>query len=331
MNPKLAEQIEKSSDKALDWLLLRLEEDGSYGSAVNDLACYYKSPYLFCIAGKEEEAKRVLNHIKQRFMRKSGDFMTTNGRKSENGALEEYWAYMNGWIALAAQKMGCFDVAYPAFRFLGSFYHADIGGFTTLGPYGESENIVDVLTTAHLGLTSLYFGDIGKAERAGHLLHQFIALQPDFRSAFLLRMSDSGKLITAYPPNAAFFHRVSATEPDQAYFMIGYPVAFLGKLFMATGMTEHLDFACRYLDFAMGCRAIRTFHFSHKVAWAAAIAANLTQRAEYADFSKSIVEYLLSLQDVSGAWLKDQPAHTSFDQTAEIAIWLKEIGSEYRY
>jgi hypothetical protein len=73
------------------------------------------------------------------------------------------------------------------------------------------------------------------------------------------------------------------------------------------------------------------FRYSHKVAWAAAIAANLTQRAEYADFSKSIVEYLLSLQDVSGAWLKDQPAHTSFDQTAEIAIWLKEIGSEYRY
>lgn len=331
MNPKLAEKMAKSFDKALDWLLLQLEGDGSYGSAVNDLASYYKSPYLFYIAGKEEEAKRVLNHIKQTFMRQSGDFMTTNGRKSENGAFVEYWAYTNGWIVLAAQKMGCFDVAYPAYRYLESFYHPDNGGFTTLGPYGELNNIVDVLTTAHLGLTSLYFGEIGKAERAGHLLHQFIALQPDLRSAFFLRMNDSSELITDYPPDAAFFHSVSAVVPDQAYFMIGYPVAFLGKLFMATGMTEHLDSACRYLDFAMGCRGIRTFHFSHKVAWAAAIMANLTQRAEYADFSKSIVEYLLSLQDMSGAWLKDQPAHTSFDQTAEIAIWLKEIGSECRY
>jgi hypothetical protein len=53
-----------------------------------------------------------------------------------------------------------------------------------------------------------------------------------------------------------------------------------------------------------------------------------TKRTEYADFSKSIVDYLLSIQDVSGAWLKDQPAHTSFGQTAEIAIWLKEICSE---
>ena len=331
MNPKLAEKVEKSSDKALNWLLRRLEDDGSYGSAVNDLACYYKSPYLFCISGRIEEAKRVLNHIKQKFMRRSGDFMSSNGMKSENGAFVEYWAYTNGWITLAAQKMGFFDIAYPAYRYLESFYHEDNGGFTTLGPYGESNDIVDVLTKAHLGLTSLYFGETGKAARAGNLLQQFISVQPDLRSAFYLRMNDSGKLITAYPPDAAFFHRVSAIEPDQAYFMIGYPIAFLGKLFMATGMFEHLDTASRYLDFAMGCHGIRSFHFSHKVAWAAAIVANLTKKTEYSDFSKCIVDYLLGIQDVSGVWLKNEPAHTSFDQTAEIAIWLKEICSEYIY
>ena len=37
---------------------------------------------------------------------------------------------------------------------------------------------------------------------------------------------------------------------------------------------------------------------------------------------------LHQVQDPSGAWLTDQPAHTMFDQTAEIAIWLKEISAE---
>ncbi len=46
------------------------------------------------------------------------------------------------------------------------------------------------------------------------------------------------------------------------------------------------------------------------------------------ELSTSIVEYLLSIQDPSGTWLRDQPASTSFDQTAEIAIRLRERSAE---
>ncbi len=330
MNPQLIGNYKKSADEALNWLLQQLKDDGSYGSAINDLASYYKSPYLFYISGRIEEAKRTLNHIKQKFMQENGDFKTSVDIKSNNGAFVEYWAYTNGWITLAAQKMGCFDIAYPAYQYLKSFYHKKNGGFTTHNPYGESNTIVDVLTTAHLGLTSLYFGEIEKAIRAGNLLQRFISIQPDLRSGFYLRMNDNSKLITEYSQDAAIFHKVSSIEPNQAYFMIGYPIAFLGKLHMATGISEYLDTAMMYLDFAMGCHnSISAFHFSHKVAWGAAIVANLTKEAKYTDISKSILNYLLSIQDASGAWLKNEPAHTSFDQTAEIAIWLRETSSEF--
>ena len=326
MNPQLIESYKKSADRALNWLLQQLKDDGSYGSAVNDLACYYKSPYLFYISGRMEEAQRVLNHIRQTFMQANGDFKTSVDIKSANGAFGEYWAYTNGWITLAAQKMGCFDIAYPAYRYLKLFHHPKNGGFTTRHPYAESNNIVDVFTTAHLGLISLYFGEIETAQGAGSLLQKFIAIQPELSSGFYLRMNDSGHLVTEYSGDAALFHKVSSLEPDQAYFMIGYPIAFLGKLYMAGGTSEYLDTAVRYLDFAMGCHSsIRAFHFSHKVAWGAAIVAGLTKEAKYTDFAESIVDYLLSIQDASGAWLKSEPAHTSFDQTAEIAIWLREI------
>jgi len=329
MNPQLMEKYKRSADMGLDWLLQKLKNDGSYGPTVNDLACYYKSPYLYYISGRIAAAKRILNHIQQTFMQANGDFKTSVDIKSENGAFVEYWAYTNGWITLAAQKMGCFDIAYPAYRYLRSFYHTKNGGFTTQNPYGESSNIVDAFTTAHLGLTSLYFGEIERAQGAGNLLQRFISLQPELKSGFYLRMNDNGQLVTEYSEETALFHRVSAAEPDQAYFMIGYPIAFLGKLYMATGTSDYLDTAIRYLDFALGChRSIRAFHFSHKVAWGAAIISGLTKEAKYSDFAESIVDYLLSIQDASGAWLNSEPASTCFDQTAEIAIWLREISTE---
>ena len=328
MNKRPIEAYNQGADAALNWLLGQQQQDGSYGPDIDDLASYYKSPYLFFISGHSDAAMRLLAYVKQAFMQANGDFTTSPDQKSANGAFVEYWAYTNAWIAMAAQKMGCFDIAYPAYRYLQSFYNERNGGFTTRRPCEEAGNIVDVLTTAHLGLTALYFGEIDRATQAGKLLQRFIAIQPDLRSGFYLRMNDGGELLTDFAQEAALFHRVSAVEPQQAYFMIGYPIAFLGKLHMATGVSGFLEAATRYLAFAMGCHeSIRTFHFSHKVAWGAAVVAGLTGEATFSEFSRSIADYLLSIQDASGAWLKDEPAHTAYDQTAEIAIWLRELGS----
>ena len=329
MNLQECKTYQQSANAALHWLLRQLHEDGSYGRDIDDLASYYKSPYLFCISGEIVASRRSLAYIRQAFMQENGDFMTSPDRKSDNGAFVEYWAYTNCWITLAAQKMGCFEVAYPAYRYLQSYYHEKSGGFTTLHPCSKSNNIIDVLTTAHLGLAALYFGEIEKAIGAGKLLQRFVAIQPDLSSGFYLRMNDSGELITDYGQDAALFHQVSSRQANQAYFMIGYPIAFMAKLYMATGIAGYLDTAMSYLDFAMRCHeSIHTFHLSHKVAWGAAVVAGLTKETRYSDFSKSIVDYLISIQDASGAWLKNEPAHTSFDQTAEIALWLKEICSE---
>jgi hypothetical protein len=318
----------QSADKAIDWLSCQLQNDGSYGANIRDLASYYKSPYLFYVAGKLEAANCVLSHIKKAFMQADADFSTSIGAKSENAAFHEYWAYPNAWIALAAQKMGRFDVAYPAYHYLKSFYHPQSGGFTTHRPTSQP-NTIDILTTAHLGLTALYLGELEKAKRAGALLQTMEAMQPNRAIEFLLRQDENGQLITQYPQAMAIFFSVSATQPNQAYFMIGYPIAFLAKLYRATSNLTYLETAKRYLEFAMSCQGnLRTFHFSHKIAWGAAMVANLTQETQCAEFATAIADYLVSIQDPSGAWLQEEPAHTSFDQTAEIAIWLKEISAE---
>ena len=110
MVAQILRKYKRGSEKAVQWLMSHLEEDGTYGSDIQDLASYYKSPYLLYLSGRVEESNQLLTHIKDKFMRSNGDFVTAGDIKSENKAFGEYWAYINGWLALTAQKLGRFDV-----------------------------------------------------------------------------------------------------------------------------------------------------------------------------------------------------------------------------
>jgi hypothetical protein len=149
------------------------------------------------------------------------------------------------------------------------------------------------------------------------------------RVGLFLRLDHQGHLIRDVPEDKAAFYLVSAHEPNQAYFMVGYPIAFLAKLYEATADEVYLKAARNYLDFALSCEGnLRSSPTSHKVAWGAAVLARIASDPRCTELAIAIADYLLAVQDPSGAWLIDQPAHTTFDQTAEISIWLQEISAE---
>lgn len=322
-------RYEQAADRGVGWLATRLREDGSYGPQAEDLACYYKAPYLFQLSGRARHATQLLEFIRGRFMRPDHDFVTSAHHKSDNAAFTEYWAYPNGWLAIAAQRMGRFDIAYPAFEYLRSGHEPSQGGFLTSGPSSSGNGETDALTTAHLGLVCLYFGDRQRAEGAGCWLARLLDLQPDRRAGLFLRVDRSGHLVRDVPEDKAAFYLVSAHEANQAYFMIGYPIAFLAKLYEATADDAYLKTARDYLDFALSSQGnLRSCHTSHKVAWGAAVLARITGDPRCTELATTIADHLLDIQDPSGAWLIDQPAHTTFDQTAEISIWLQEISAE---
>lgn len=329
LNSAFLNHLDAGARRACSWLRERVRSDGSYGLAADDLACYYKAPYLFLVSGDLPVAQRVLSHTRKRFMAESGDFETTSGIKSANEVLNEYWSYPNAWIAMAAQKMGRFDVAVPAYGYLKSFFDPATGRFMTHAPGAREHAVSDVLTTAHLGLMRLYFGDLDGARLAARALERFLELQSEPAEAFYLRISGSGDLIRTFPDPAAILYRVSVTEPDQAYFMLGYPVAFLARLHAATGESRFIDLARRYLDLALSCSGnVRAFVYSHKLAWGAAAAWGATGEARYGQLTRDIAEYLLEIQHPDGCWLPGEPDTTSYDQTTEIAIWLLEICAE---
>jgi hypothetical protein len=219
-------------------------------------------------------------------MRPDGDFSTDDVAKSANAAFDEYWAYPNGWIAMGAQRMGRFDVSYPAFAYLHSFSHSEQGGFCTGRPGRSGQDGTDALTTAHLGLLCLSFGALERAIGAGRWLARLLELQPDPHESLYLRMDAEGRIVRDFPEAVAAFHVVRAHQGDQAYFMIGYPMAFLGRLYQATGDRAPLDAARGYFDVARECGdELCASHLSHKVGWGAAVLTGITGEERCAELA----------------------------------------------
>lgn len=315
--------------RGVEWLVGQMRPDGSYGLDVADPASYYKSPWLMLLAGRNDLAYRLLGHIERTYMRPNGDFLLADGVKSGNGVFDEYWPYMNAWIAMASQKLGRFDMARKAWAYLRTYYHEGLGAFTLRAPYGEGDNLVEGFITAHLGLASLYFGEDGRARTAGDFLLRLLALQPDLSRALYLRVDDGGTLVTGLPPELQDLGAVKTAEPCQLYFLVGYPIAFLAKLYDATGEPRYLDGSRAYLDFARSCHeTLYSFFYAHKVGWAASLLARMTGEEEARTMARRIADYLVSIQEPNGGWVQDLPAHTSYDQSAEICAWLLELSAE---
>ena len=135
----------------------------------------------------------------------------------------------------------------------------------------------ELLSCAHLGFAALYLGDLQSALSAGRALKRLLDLQPSPRSRFYLRIAAGGDLQTACPAEAAGLPVIAEDQPGEAWLFIGYPMAFLARLYRATGESSHLDTALGYPAFHEGCAPrMLTEYFAHKVAWGAAALAAVT-------------------------------------------------------
>lgn len=194
----------QSVNRALNWIENQIKDDGSLANAPKDIVCYYKLPSLFIQQGKEDLAKLILNFIQKNFMKPNGDFFSSDGLKTASPAFIEFWAYTNGWIVQAAQRLGRFDISYAGWKYLLNYFNSNSGGWNT-HQILKADNPVDVFMTAHLGLTSLFMGDLDKAEKAGQFLQKIYDKQPSKSNKFYLRSGPRGELIKNYPTDINYF------------------------------------------------------------------------------------------------------------------------------
>ncbi|MEE9451231.1 MAG: hypothetical protein V3V61_00575 [Gammaproteobacteria bacterium] len=322
---ELSERLVAGAKITTQYFRSKLNKDGSYGENIDDLSCYYKSPMMFIIAGQKDLANLVLDHIKCRYMTDTGDFMTDMSMKSAKPEYTIFWTYTNGWIVRAAIELGRKDISISAYEYL-LHYNVENGLGFLMNHLDSKNGVTDVLTAAHHGLIHLEHNNMDLAVLAGNYLCAALHKQPEIDRFFYLRFDASGNAITQFDDEQVAFFCIDKQIPDQLYFMIGYPCAYLALLHEKTKDKKFIEGAKAYLNFALSCdENVLSCNFSHKLAWAASILYKITGDAKYLTSITTITDYFISRQSREGMWYLEDDINTAYDQSAEIACWFMDI------
>lgn len=318
--------------RAVDWLLSQQIDDGSLGGQRRDPAYYYKAPLLLQLSGQGRAAHRMLDFVASRFQQRDGSF--ASALETRDPTLAVYQACADGWLAMAAQRSGRFELSRPAWAHLRRFAHPGFGGFCLAGHYrGDGSDVVELLTTAHLGMTALYCGELPLALAAGHCLRRFWERQPAPERQLLLRMDDAGEFIDQWPDEAANLHVIDSRSAGQAWYFVGYPIAFLVMLARATGNSAnlaraHLLTAKAFAGFAERCGdALITDPFAHEVGWGLGLLARVSGEARHQELAHAIARGMVDRQSAAGTWLDEAPDYQHVDQSVEAALCLLELAT----
>lgn len=315
---------------ASDWLVSRLQPDGSYGEEAKNVSYYYKAPWALAASGEARAASVVGDYVRKRFLKDDGDLIISKSPVPlYNQWVQQHYLYYSCWLTYGLQKIGRFDATYRTMNFIRSFQNREFGGF-----YSNKEmEHMDTLTTSICGLCCLSTGRSEEAIKAGQFLGVVLHKQND-KDRFYTSLSKGGKLVKDFPKDRKLYYVIEKTELGQWYFYVGLPIAFLVKLFEASGREGYLELARRYFDIAEGCREDAFAGFgTGKLAWGSSLLYRHLRNKKYHDAAISISDGLFRSQTKEGAFLtiranyrslEEQPLLISIDVTAETIA----LGSE---
>ena len=323
------EEYARMMKSGSDWMKSKIRPDGSYGTRANHPAYYAKTPWALAMSGEPWTASLVGDHVKKSFLKDDGDLPVTNEIPSYKQWDEQHYLYSEGWLTYGLQKVGRFDVTHKTMRFIEGFQDARLGGFYS----NKGRTHMDTLVTSLCGLCCLASGRLEAGAKAGEFLATVLGRQKD-RSRFYTSLAGDGRLVKVFPEEAKLYYVVQKTELDQWYFYLGLPIAFLVKIYEASGDRRFLGLAARYFEVAEGCREdVFKWNGTGKLSWGSSLLFKHLGERKYRDAAVNIVEGLFAAQTKEGGFLSlrgtyksldEQPLIDSIDATAETVA----LGSE---
>jgi len=320
----------QARDRGIAWLLKQQDTDGSIAKHLG-IGCYYRAPWAFAVTGYDKAALRLVEWIRNHMFAANGDFV---GDFSRGGYEKNYYAYPNANLIYGAHILRQFDLSYGGMRFMLTLQDAENGGFFNrcdeMGPTGKQE----IWNTCQAGLTCLVTGHLSAAQKVGAFLKKMWEAQPEPETKLYRMFTPTQGLITdlsSLPVGEVGEYVVDATGRRQAYFVPGIAAAFLARLYMATGLDEHLALAESYIQFAMRCSDDQFMRPQvGKVGWGASLLYEITKKYEYRDLAFRVGDYLLDNQFPEGYWLNVHPAieyHNVLEVTFEFVVHMDTIGT----
>ncbi|MGV7222927.1 MAG: hypothetical protein ACQ9MH_15535 [Nitrospinales bacterium] len=320
------EKYRKFAYESAQWLANRQNLDGSIDPAEDGLIdVFYKIPTALALNGFTDKAERLLEFVLNRNMTLDGDFPEPRGFGWYSTV---HYPYQNGYLIMAAQRLGRFDISYPAAKFLitqqDSKHFGVYSSRVSLGERGES----DTVSTSISGLSWVFTGNLEPARKAATWLEWMLDSQPDLGKGFYCTLNEQGELITSYPEDESQRRFIGTQEPDQIWYFAGLAIAFLAELYLATGTSHYLELSERYNDFLESCTEAHHGPSSGKQGWGAALLYRITKKERYLKIALDVADYVVGRRpDGQANWGSTDGNITpgDCDLTGEYSMWLIKI------
>jgi len=316
------------------WLLRHQRPDGSWEDLPDpQLGAFYKGSWAFALTGQPTAAHRLLNHVRERYMTPDGDFVPRTSFIHQAA----HYLYINAYLVIGGMAVGRYEIALPALRFLMAQQDARNGGFFSIPTPPGGSGGTDTISTTAAGVACLAAGQLTTATRAGDYLVSLLERQHDTTTGFYTALTPDGALDTAAAESEARWWRViDLHAPDQCWYALGLPFAFLVLLHQATERTAYRSAAEGYCALLERCVNPWEGPSSGKAAWGCAMLYRITGEARYRELALRVARYIIGHQEADGHWVlakvRGMPVaavldSVDFDVTAEYTLWLGLIAS----
>lgn len=316
-----------------EWLAAQQRPDGSWAGLPDaHLAAFYKGAWAFVVTGRPVAAQRLLNYVQRQFATVEGDFVPRVVRPHQ----VVHYLYINAYLVIGSWLAGRYELAVPSLDFLIGQQDALSGGFRSWPGTPDRSAGTDTITTASAGAACLAGGRLEAARGAAEYLAQIADRQPEPATRFYAALLADGRLDTRPAADDLWWRVVETGAPNQCWYALGFPFAFLILAHQALGDTRYHTLALWYFDQMARCVGPWDGPSSGKAGWGCAMLYRLTGEARFRDIALHIGARILASQEADGHWImarvKGLPVSealdsSDFDVTAEYSLWLSLIAT----
>lgn len=289
--------------RGTDWLLARLNPDGSLGDASLGWK-YYRALWTFGATGEVVAAHRVAGFIRRNLV-----VTDPAGRPSIGGPLRGLltdWAYRDATHIVGAQMIEAYDLGV---RLLPSVL-ADmdpVSGSVANDhlPDGSLSDAGDIPYACGVGFAALACGDLASARRIAGFLRRIYDAQTELPDSFYCFWSRSRQrpILRDDPDFELRMVVDNAVDRSQRWTIGGISAGFLCRLYLADPDPAHLDLARRYQAFSM---AATDAQFKYpavcKSSWGSSLLWLVTGDEVYREWTLRMGDWYVDTQRPDGYW-----------------------------
>jgi hypothetical protein len=311
-----------------DWLVSLQAPDGAWNGLETPMVDgFYKSSWALTLTGRLPQAHRSLDYCARHFLTADGDFLPREHPWHQG----VHYIYANSYFVVGAMAAGRYEIARPATRFVLTQQDATCGGISSRRVSTTSVRSYDTMSAGAAGMALLAAGERTAAQQIGEFLGRMVDAQPEANRRFYTTMRADGKLLLDFSADDVFASVIDATEPDQCWYAVGLPLAFLIQLHDASGETRWASLADWYFGFQEQCVNPWDGGSSGKAGWATAMMYRRTGDPSYRDIALRVARYITERQDDDGGWAGvvggDGLTNAAMDVSAEYTLWCALIAA----